>query len=198
MPQIGSQDPQQTVILQTALEVFADVGIAAARVADIAARSGVGKGTVYLHFKRKEDLALAVSDLIFDEFDRWYEGVAQSQTVAELRAGLETVFEPRHRHAKLLSVLQELTRLPDCQDEIVQRSQQRLGRTGNLIARKLDEFAPSAPQVDWAPVNDGWLIVGMIQGVVFQAALMGLTDEAYHAVKTQAVTRCLNGLSLQD
>ncbi len=198
MPQIESQDSQQTVILQSALEVFADVGIAAARVADIAGRSGVGKGTVYLYFKRKEDLALAVSDLIFDEFDHWYDGVAQSQTVAELRAGLEAVFKPRHRHAKLLSVLQELTRLPECREEIMRRSQQRLGRIGNLIARKLDEFAPSAPKDDWAPVNRGWMIVGLIQGVVLQAALMGLTDEAFHAVKTQAVTQCLNGLSLQD
>lgn len=85
-----------------------------------------------------------------------------------------------------------------CRDETVRRSQLRLGRIGNLIARKLDEFGPSAPQDDWVPVNHGWMIVGMIQGVVLQAALMGLTDEAYHAVKTQAVTRCLNGLSLQD
>ncbi len=43
-------------ILGAALEVFADQGLAGARVEDIAARAGVSKGTVYLYFPGKEEL----------------------------------------------------------------------------------------------------------------------------------------------
>lgn len=43
-------------ILSAALEVFAEQGLAGARVEDIAARAGVSKGTVYLYFPGKEEL----------------------------------------------------------------------------------------------------------------------------------------------
>jgi len=43
-------------ILGAALEVFANQGLAGARVEDIAARAGVSKGTVYLYFPGKEEL----------------------------------------------------------------------------------------------------------------------------------------------
>jgi AcrR family transcriptional regulator len=43
-------------ILTAALEVFADQGLAGARVSDIAARAGVSKGTLYLYFSGKDEL----------------------------------------------------------------------------------------------------------------------------------------------
>ena len=43
-------------ILEAALEVFSDQGLAGARVEDIAARAGVSKGTLYLYFSGKEEL----------------------------------------------------------------------------------------------------------------------------------------------
>jgi AcrR family transcriptional regulator len=43
-------------ILDAALEVFAAEGYGAARIEDVAARAGIAKGTVYLHFKDKQDL----------------------------------------------------------------------------------------------------------------------------------------------
>ncbi len=47
-------------ICAAALEVFAEKGFAAARLAEIARRAGVSKGTVYLYFEDKEDLFRAV------------------------------------------------------------------------------------------------------------------------------------------
>jgi AcrR family transcriptional regulator len=49
-----AERPQE--LLKAALEVFAESGLARARVEDIAARAGVAKGTVYLYFTSKEDL----------------------------------------------------------------------------------------------------------------------------------------------
>jgi AcrR family transcriptional regulator len=43
-------------ILEAALEVFADQGLAGARVEDIAARAGVSKGTLYHYFPSKDEL----------------------------------------------------------------------------------------------------------------------------------------------
>jgi AcrR family transcriptional regulator len=43
-------------ILDAAFEVFAERGLASARLDDIARRAGVSKGTIYLYFPSKEDL----------------------------------------------------------------------------------------------------------------------------------------------
>jgi AcrR family transcriptional regulator len=47
---------RREAILAGALEEFAARGFAAARLEDVAARAGVGKGTIYLHFRDKEAL----------------------------------------------------------------------------------------------------------------------------------------------
>ncbi|MFN2572721.1 MAG: TetR/AcrR family transcriptional regulator [Gemmatimonadales bacterium] len=46
--------PQQ--IIDAALEVFGECGLANARLQDIAQRAGVSKGTIYLYFPNKEEL----------------------------------------------------------------------------------------------------------------------------------------------
>ena len=43
-------------LLAAALDEFLEQGFQAARVEDIARRAGVGKGSVYLHFRNKEEL----------------------------------------------------------------------------------------------------------------------------------------------
>jgi AcrR family transcriptional regulator len=47
-------------IIESALSAFAEKGFAAAKLDDIARDAGVAKGTLYLHFKTKEDLFRAV------------------------------------------------------------------------------------------------------------------------------------------
>jgi len=54
-------DPERTArtrsaILQAALAVFSERGFAETRMADVASRAGLAKGTLYLHFADKESL----------------------------------------------------------------------------------------------------------------------------------------------
>jgi AcrR family transcriptional regulator len=55
---LPEERPRQ--LLDAALHVFADKGIAAAKLEEIAARAGVSKGTIYLYFPSKEELFKAV------------------------------------------------------------------------------------------------------------------------------------------
>jgi AcrR family transcriptional regulator len=56
--ELGRRDPEgrRQAILEAALAVFADEGFAAAKLDHVAERAGVAKGTIYLHFKDKQDL----------------------------------------------------------------------------------------------------------------------------------------------
>jgi AcrR family transcriptional regulator len=47
-------------IVEAALALFTERGFAATRLEDVAARAGIGKGTIYLYFPNKEELFRAV------------------------------------------------------------------------------------------------------------------------------------------
>src|SRR6476646_4957040 len=51
---LPEERPKQ--ILDAALAVFAERGLASARLDDIAKRAGLSKGTIYLYFPNKEEL----------------------------------------------------------------------------------------------------------------------------------------------
>jgi AcrR family transcriptional regulator len=69
-----------TEILQAALDVFAEKGLAGARVEDIAARAGVSKGTVYLYFPAKEEL---FREALRDKVARTIEGLSSATPPGE-------------------------------------------------------------------------------------------------------------------
>lgn len=68
----SSRDKKDRII-QSAVRVFSQKGYASATVADIAARAGIGKGTIYEYFASKEDLFFAV----FEWFKTRTEGAAR-------------------------------------------------------------------------------------------------------------------------
>ncbi|MFL5562964.1 MAG: TetR/AcrR family transcriptional regulator [Gemmatimonadaceae bacterium] len=53
-------DERPSQILEAALDVFGEKGLAAARLDDIARRAGLAKGTIYLYFPNKDELFRAV------------------------------------------------------------------------------------------------------------------------------------------
>jgi AcrR family transcriptional regulator len=54
------KDARPAEIITAALALFTERGFAATRLEDVAARAGIGKGTIYLYFPTKEELFRAV------------------------------------------------------------------------------------------------------------------------------------------
>jgi len=67
-------------IIQAAAAVFAEKGFAGTVVADIAGRAGIGKGTIYEYFRKKEDVFFAV-------FEWWMEEALGAGTAGVPDAG---------------------------------------------------------------------------------------------------------------
>ena len=86
-------------LVEAASAVFAEKGFASTRVADIAERAGVGKGTVYEYFSSKDELLFAVFESInYDISDRMNEALAAGGSTEEqlhnlLRLGAEVISE---------------------------------------------------------------------------------------------------------
>ncbi|HEX6694421.1 MAG TPA: TetR/AcrR family transcriptional regulator [Longimicrobiales bacterium] len=74
-------------ILEAAIEVFGEAGLAGARLEEIAQRAGISKGTVYLYFASKDDL---FAEVVRDTFAEIVEAVRNQgesdSAIADLRA----------------------------------------------------------------------------------------------------------------
>jgi len=74
-------------ILEAALAIFGEQGLAGARIDDIADRAGISKGTVYLYFESKDDL---FREVVRDTFGELLEIAAgedsEARGIAELRS----------------------------------------------------------------------------------------------------------------
>ena len=99
------------LILDTALEVFLAEGYAKTTITKISERAIVGYGTVYSHFKGKDDLLKKVVDEVLDELYHLLEVPFQPTTYAEAREiflkVIETSFRLAEQHRPIMRVFRE-------------------------------------------------------------------------------------------
>ena len=79
-PRPNVSDERKVQILNAAESVFTKKGFDEARMDDIAEKTGLSKGTLYLYFKSKDDLIIAILDRIFKREFRQLENLMGSET----------------------------------------------------------------------------------------------------------------------
>jgi AcrR family transcriptional regulator len=140
---LPEERPRQ--ILDAALAVFAEHGLMAARLEDIARRAGVSKGTIYLYFPNKEELFREViRDSVIGYIERAEASLSQEpdarQALREWMVGYwawlrSPVFPAMHR-----LVNAEMHQFPDLAafytKEVIERAQRLVS---GMIARAMEE-----------------------------------------------------------
>jgi AcrR family transcriptional regulator len=81
-PRPDVSDERKSQILDAAEGVFTKKGFDEARMDDIASKTGLSKGTLYLYFKSKDDLIVAILDRIFRREFAQLENLKQDETSA--------------------------------------------------------------------------------------------------------------------
>jgi len=79
-PRPNISDERKAQILNAAEQVFIKKGFDEARMDDIAEKTGLSKGTLYLYFKSKDDLIIAILDRVFKREFRQLENLMGSGT----------------------------------------------------------------------------------------------------------------------
>lgn len=74
-PRPNVTDERKFQIINAAEDVFTKKGFDEARMDDIAEETGLSKGTLYLYFKSKDDLIIAILDRIFQREFRAFEQI---------------------------------------------------------------------------------------------------------------------------
>jgi TetR/AcrR family fatty acid metabolism transcriptional regulator len=122
-------EDKRRVILDAALRVFAERGYAAARISDIAAEAGVGKGTVYLYFDSKEDLLMGVFEACVDDMLSMIDELVVSR--AKPREGLRAFFDAA------LDLVASNVELIDLFEQRIFFSNDRLRARGTALFRSM-------------------------------------------------------------
>jgi AcrR family transcriptional regulator len=175
---LPEERPRQ--LLDAALDVFAEKGIAAAKLEEIASRAGVSKGTIYLYFQSKEDLFKEVVRQCLVPRIAEGERVAGTGTAPEqLRRYLLhhwSCFDMAGSDGWVRLVISELHKYPELaafyRDELVTTSNRALG---GIIARGVERGEFRA--VD--PVSAG----SMVKAITLMHVLWSGPDSTHNDVR---------------
>src|SRR4030095_5014614 len=90
MRAVAVREDMRDLILDAADRLLARYGYRKMTIDDLAREVGIGKGTVYLHFKSKEDVALSRIDRVIERLKTELKKLAQNdhEPVARLKSML--------------------------------------------------------------------------------------------------------------
>jgi AcrR family transcriptional regulator len=81
-PRPNVSDERKNQIINAAEDVFTQKGFNEARMDDIAEETGLSKGTLYLYFKSKDDLIIAILDRMFQREFKQFESLNSTEVSA--------------------------------------------------------------------------------------------------------------------
>jgi AcrR family transcriptional regulator len=154
-------------IIETAADLFGEFGYNDVRMEDIATRAGVAKGTLYLYYKDKDDLFLA---LILERMDQLFEKTQARAQLAEqpeekLLVVVQEVFDYFRSYPHIFAAIQRLDHVGSaCQMEALRGSRSRfLNMTAGIIKELNATGRGAAKDPDMAAV----ILCGMMRELLF-------------------------------
>jgi AcrR family transcriptional regulator len=158
-----AKNDKKDALLQAAWKLIRHYGYNKTTIDDIAREAGVGKGTVYLHFRSKTEIMLALTDLTNQRIIDGIEHLAAGDgpPVQRLRQCLlhriMTLFDIVNRYPRSQDVIARL--LP----EIVHRLEGHVRRYGGLLGGIIAEGAISGEFAVADPAATGQMLAKLFE-----------------------------------
>ncbi|MCP4680609.1 MAG: TetR/AcrR family transcriptional regulator [Deltaproteobacteria bacterium] len=157
------KNDKREVILQAAWGLIRHYGYNKTTIDDIARHAGVGKGTVYLYFKSKDEIMLSLTDLTNQRITVELERISgkESPPADRLRQCLlhriMTLFDLVHKYPHSEDVIASM--LP----EIVERLDRYVRRHGELLGEIIKEGCETGDFKVEDPAASGQLLAGLFE-----------------------------------
>ena len=158
-----ARNGKREAIIHAAWALIRHYGYGKTTIDDIAKKAGVGKGTVYLYFRSKTDIMLALTDLTNERITKELERIAARNDAPEerLRAcviyRVMTLFDLVHRYPHSEDVIASI--LP----EIVERLDRYVRRHGELLGQIVAEGCESGTIIAKDPNATGQLLAQLFE-----------------------------------
>jgi AcrR family transcriptional regulator len=177
------REATSAAILDAAEETFAQKGLAAATMNDIAAVAGVAVGTLYNHFKDRDALLAALLQErragLLEAMDEFLEQPSSGDFATDLKGLVHTMGGYFERHRRFHTILHQLdfglnsAQYPTSADCLPQKREEMLLRLEKLIKRGIKMKALRPEIAEHYPT----LIIGMFRSMRVRLAELGRADE---------------------
>jgi AcrR family transcriptional regulator len=169
-------------ILEAAEQVFADRGLHAAHMGEIAARAGVAVGTLYNHFEDREALLTGLIERrrqeLLGKLDARLKQLARATVTERLRAVVLVLLEHVRGHRAFMHILLQgevgryQSTFPSAARLPVDTMRALLARLEPLVKQAIRAGLIRAELADLAPV----LLLGLVRAIVVRDMIDGRRD----------------------
>jgi AcrR family transcriptional regulator len=195
------RERRRDTILKVAAAVFAEKSYQRATVREIAARVGVAPGTIYLYFKSKRDLLLAIADrLLTETLNRQLTELSDGSEEALLGQLLRQRFQLAHENQAFVRAL-----VTAVWTDAEIRERFFAGILGPMFAT-LEEYVgtrmetgalrPCRTEVVVPAMVGAFFMFGVVRAIIPQGVLPDIRDEEVGVVVEELVQLYLYGLKL--
>lgn len=127
-------------ILDATDRLLSKLGYKKMTIDDLAKEVGIGKGSVYLHFKSKEEIALSHIDRIIERMKGRLSSIATSKGTPETRLRKMVIERVMYRFDSVQHYSQSLNELlAQLRPKLLERRKRYFEEEAKMIARVLDE-----------------------------------------------------------
>ena len=196
MPKIVDREEMQAGILDAAMRVYSKKGYHAATIADVAVAAGLGKGTLYLYFKNKEALAIAMVDRHLEGMERRFVSDELSDTLDDFGKNLARAMDVPDEHAAFVRVFFEVFGPSFASDAFTKHVAAFFDRLGDHYAKQFVHLQ-DAGQVSrgFDAKSLGRVLASLVDGVVLHRGLFGISKKRQQKMIQSALKMFNNGLS---
>ncbi|MEM1265125.1 MAG: TetR/AcrR family transcriptional regulator [Pseudomonadota bacterium] len=195
MPKVVDRDEMQNGILDAAMSVYARKGYHAATIADVAEAAGLGKGTLYLYFKNKDAIAIAMVERHFKGMEDRFMGAEMPETLDAFAKGLSQTMNIPDEHAKFIRVFFEVFGPSFASDAFSAKVAAFFDRLGRHYAAQISHLQASGEIREDADAGRlGRVMASLVDGMILHKGLFGISATRHSALRREAVDMFVRGL----
>ncbi|WP_299593559.1 TetR/AcrR family transcriptional regulator [uncultured Tateyamaria sp.] len=195
MPKIVDREEMQNGILNAAMEVYIQKGFHTATIADVAEGAGVAKGTLYLYFKNKESIAVAIVDRHFERLQHGLMGQEDPDTLDEFMARLDNSTTVKDEATRFIRLFYEMFGPNLDGDPVVSRLGAFFDQLGQNYERQLKHLRDRKEvNQDIDPEHLGRAIASLVDGLILHRGLFNLPKARHGKIRAEALSMVRRGL----
>ncbi len=159
----GKKNNKREAILHASWALIRHYGYSKTTIDDIARKAKVGKGTVYIYFRSKKDIMLALTDLTNERITSELERITSEDKPPEARLRACVIY-------RIMTLFDIVNRYPHGEDviasilpEIVERLDRYVRRHGELLGQIVREGCSAGTFVTENPEATGQLLANLFE-----------------------------------
>ncbi len=195
MAKIVDRDEMKGRILEAALGIYQKSGFHSASMSDIAEAAGLAKGTLYLYFKSKEEMTIALCNHLFSGVEKNFIREKLFDSLDEFTEFLFSTMDIPQERANFIPVFFEIFGPSFSSDEFrltVSTFFDKLGKFYARQIRRLQEKGQISASHD--PETTGRALAAAFDGVILHRGLFSISQTQHHAMIRSLLAVMATGL----